>query len=108
WPTRRAGRPRLRHAASEVRWGSSRRSTHLPHSREPPRTRANRRFYVRLFQQRVNGMNARARDLGIDGRVTFEELLAVFETCGWKCVGCGSERDLHADHVIPMKEGGRI
>src|SRR4051794_32264406 len=64
-------------------------------------------FYVRLFQQRVNGMNARARDLGIDGRVTFEELLAVFETCGWKCVGCGSERDLHADHVIPMKEGGR-
>jgi 5-methylcytosine-specific restriction endonuclease McrA len=63
-------------------------------------------FYLRLFQMRVHGMNRRARDWGTEGRMTFDELAAVFDSCGWKCVECGSEQDLHADHIVPLKGGG--
>src|SRR5512135_2202850 len=51
WSTRPAGRPRLRRAASGVRWCSSIRSTHLPLSRKPPRTRANRLSEVPSFTE---------------------------------------------------------
>lgn len=31
---------------------------------------------------------------------------SVFDSCGWKCVYCGSEYDLTIDHKVPRSRGG--
>lgn len=61
---------------------------------------------VRLFKGRAHTANARARRFNIPGRITFDELVSVYERGGWKCVACGSDNDLHTDHIVPMSVGG--
>jgi hypothetical protein len=65
-----------------------------------------RRHYPDGISAWVSAENLRAAKMGASGRFTIAELEALCERFGWRCVGCGQECPLGADHVVPLKKGG--
>lgn len=63
----------------------------------------------RLLVRRAAAMNAKARRLGVRGRVTAEDLARIITEHEGRCCYCGFEvspRDGTFDHVIPFDQGG--
>ncbi len=50
--------------------------------------------------------NYRARQYGLDGRVSPSERRELFENAGYACVKCSSEDYLEMDHIIALNVGG--
>lgn len=48
----------------------------------------------------------RAREMNAEGRFTDDEFTALCESYGNKCLRCGCEGKLTADHVVPLVAGG--
>lgn len=82
---------------------------------EPARINQSRREYDRRdpvrykVQKRVEYANAKAKKLGIDGRLKYKPLWNLLDDHKWKCFYCGLQLDhetFSIDHKIAMARGG--
>jgi 5-methylcytosine-specific restriction endonuclease McrA len=48
----------------------------------------------------------RALERNAKGSFTKEEWIEIKKKCGGRCVGCGEEKKLTVDHIIPLSKGG--
>lgn len=48
----------------------------------------------------------RARKKNAEGSFTYEEFERLLEQCEYRCLACGSTKNLSADHVVPLSKGG--
>jgi 5-methylcytosine-specific restriction endonuclease McrA len=68
--------------------------------------------YLKAYRQanpdvwREAGRRRRARKLEAPGSCSAEQLAARFAYYGDRCAYCGAKGELHADHVIPLSQGG--
>ena len=62
----------------------------------------------RLFENRVKGANARARKLGLPGRITESDLEEILHTLKGRCFYCGVDLKgvFETDHMTPFCRGG--
>lgn len=70
--------------------------------------RENKRLYYaeNLDKHRQNNRNRRARVKGSEGKFTADEFSALCEKYQNRCLKCGEEKKLTADHVVPLVAGG--
>src|SRR3972149_5906426 len=50
--------------------------------------------------------NNRAHKRGLDGKITRDEWVAVYERNGNKCANCHKQKPLTMDHIQPLSKGG--
>ena len=62
----------------------------------------------RLFENRVKGANARARKLGLPGRITERDLEEILYAQEGRCSYCGVDLNgvFETDHMTPFCRGG--
>lgn len=54
----------------------------------------------------VRGHAQRARRLGVENTFTYDQWLALRAWFGEKCLRCGTQHRLVADHIVSMRDGG--
>jgi 5-methylcytosine-specific restriction endonuclease McrA len=52
----------------------------------------------------IDDIKLKATKTGLQGR-TARKKLSILEKCGFKCVTCGSTRNLTIAHIIPIRKG---
>lgn len=57
-------------------------------------------------RRKVAAQNDRAKNLGLEGRVTADEWLDLCEKYGEICLCCKKDEPLTLDHVTPLSKGG--
>jgi hypothetical protein len=62
---------------------------------------------MRLLKNRAAAFARQAAALGSSGSVTAAKLLIVLQRDDWRCLACGSERDLCFDHLTSLLQRGR-
>jgi len=80
------------------------------------RTRVARLAQMKTYRQTFPGRlsyiadieNRRAKRRGLPGRVTCDELRAIYEAAGGRCHWCGEQLNgrFHFDHVTALADGG--
>ena len=59
-----------------------------------------------LDKRRVQNATARARRLAAEGTYTVEDFKVIIEAQKSRCIACGKEKKLTADHRQPLSKGG--
>lgn len=63
---------------------------------------------MRLFRERdcIAGHRRRARSFRVENTLTYEEWVAIRRFFGDRCIRCGFQYEIVADHIVSMRDGG--